>query len=107
VTTFTVVEGPKSAASPDQIEGLQGDRLPVIDGVTGQKGFVDRAAILSSGGQQVPDVSPVYDADGHQIAYWGNGLGWLSRDQVEAPGFDYQALYAQRYPTRNPAQPGE
>jgi hypothetical protein len=68
----------------------------VIDGKTGQTGFVDRGAIISATpGKAVPDISPVFDANGKQIAHWGNGLGWLSRSEVESPSFDYQRLFAE------------
>ncbi len=99
VDTQAAVSAPTSApaasySDSSQIEGLQGDRLPVIDAKSGQTGYVDSGAIIPAPPGRVPDLSPVYDSTGKQIAYWGNGLGWLSISEVENPDFDYQQRLA-------------
>jgi hypothetical protein len=67
---------------------------PVMDPITGQKGYVSREALFPDPGQPISKISPVTDSAGNTIAYWGNGLGWLSKAEVESPGFDYDAIIA-------------
>lgn len=88
--TSVVVAPGQSGTDISEVEGLSGDRLPVIDGTSGRTGWVDRGALIAPAGGEPPQLSPVYDDAGQQIAYWANGLGWLSSDVVEAPDFNLQ-----------------
>ena len=75
-----------------------GDRLPVgPDDESGRIGYVN----WNSKGPMNPDApptDPVYDVGGPSgtrgqvIAYWGDGVGWITREQYDDPAFDYQAL---------------
>jgi hypothetical protein len=82
---------PKSLS---EVDGLNTPMAPVKNEATGETGFVSREALFPDPGQPIIKVAPITDNAGNTIAYWGNGLGWLPKVEVEAPGFDYDALIA-------------
>lgn len=60
-----------------------------------QRGFVRADDLFpSQPGRPIPDLVEVLDPNGAVIAYWGNRVGWIDKDTVEAPGFDFAAYRA-------------
>jgi hypothetical protein len=95
VPSHTVVTvAPSNPKSLSEVDGLNKPMARVKDSATGQTGFVSREALFPDPGQPIVNVAPITDKAGNTIAYWGNGLGWLPKTEVEAPGFDYDALIA-------------
>lgn len=56
--TTSIVEPGRSGTDISEVEGLRGDRLPVIDGKSGRNGWVDRGALLASPGGEPPARIP-------------------------------------------------
>lgn len=60
-----------------------------------QRGFVRADDLFpSQPGRPIPDLVEVLDTNSAVIAYWGNRVGWIDKDTVEAPGFDFAAYRA-------------
>ena len=88
--------GPNGEVTPEEAFGVPaGHRIPVADKHDpSQRGFVDWSTFNGGGVQPESGLSPIYNAAGAVIAYWGSGAGWLTKQEVAAPGFNLKALAA-------------
>ncbi len=98
-------QGPMTEAPPFEppssgVEGIvPGQPIPVIDNddhsLTGYVDWDDLYPTVVPTSEETPaPMVPVRDVSGKQIAWWASPLGWMTFEEVTAPGFDYLAEYS-------------
>lgn len=90
---------PASAAAPstsaaDPLEGTRAGQSVMVGDTrdSSRYGWVAWDDMYAATPQEASRIVPVVDDSGQTIAYWAQGVGWITSDEADAAGFNYDRL---------------
>lgn len=109
---------PDGSAEPTNMDELWAEHLGVPVGartLVGPDDGSDRVGYVNweymyGRRPDTPAVGPVFAEAGQSsesgtiIAYWGNGIGWIEKEDYLDPSFDFDAVYAERHKNDPPSE---